>query len=148
MQENVDGSHHGVKIEVIQSAPCIYGASATKWTSSQEHKRAMTQFGHSFTLISIARDRGSGAVVLDKNGKPRMEYTLDKYDAVSLLRGVLASCEIHLVAGANRISTTQVDVEDYIPEPGHRFMSDPKWKVWTAKVEQAGVVSSRCNIGR
>ena len=58
VQENVDGSHHGVKIEVIQSAPCIYGASGVKWTSSKDHKQNMAQFGKSFTLISIARDRG------------------------------------------------------------------------------------------
>lgn len=58
MQENIDGSHHGVKIEVIQSAPCLFAASNTKWTSSKDHKRAMVKFDHSFTLISIARDRG------------------------------------------------------------------------------------------
>ncbi|ORY89290.1 long chain fatty alcohol oxidase [Leucosporidium creatinivorum] len=147
VQENIDGSHHGVKIEVIQSAPCLFGASSTKWISSKEHKRAMVKFGNSFTLISIARDRGSGSVFLDENGTPRMDYSLDPYDGASLLRGIIASSELHLVSGANRISTTQIGVEDYIPAPGHKSLSDPRWKEWVAKVEKAGVWSGKCNIG-
>lgn len=58
VQENVDGSHHGVKIEVIQSAPSIYSSACVKWTSSKNHKRDMAEFGHSFSLIAICRDRG------------------------------------------------------------------------------------------
>lgn len=77
-----------------------------------------------------------------------MEYTVDAYDSISLIRGLVASCEIHLVAGANRISTTQVGVEDYIPAPGHKFMSDPKWLEWITKVEKTGVHPTKCNIGR
>lgn len=148
VQENIDGSHHGVKIEVIQSAPCLFAASSTKWTSSKEHKAALVQFANTFTLISIARDRGSGSIFLDENGAPRMDYALDPYDSASLVRGVIASSELHLVSGANRISTTQVGVEDYIPAPDHKSLSDPKWKEWVAKVEKAGVWPGKCNVGR
>lgn len=76
-----------------------------------------------------------------------MDYSIDPYDARSLLRGIIASCEIHLIAGATRITTPQIAVEDYYPAPGHKFMSDPKWLEWIAKVEKAGVRPGLCGIG-
>ncbi|BGP32264.1 hypothetical protein JCM10296v2_004045 [Rhodotorula toruloides] len=147
VQENWDGSHHGVKIEVIQSFPGGQAAGFIGWTSSKEHKRTMAQYGNLLTLISIARDRGSGRVFLDSEGKPRMDYTVNSYDGNSLVRGTIAAAEIHLVNGAKRISTAQVDVEDYVPAPGHQYLADPKWKEWVAKIEKAGVYPGRCAIG-
>lgn len=76
-----------------------------------------------------------------------MEYTIDTYDANSLTLGSVASAEIHLIAGARRISTTQVDVEDYVPAPRHKYLADPAWKEWIAKVERAGTYPGRCAIG-
>lgn len=58
------------------------------------------------------RDFTAGRVILDGEQKPRLEYTLDPYDAKSLVRGAIASAEIHLVNGAKRIHTNQTDVED------------------------------------
>ncbi|BGP24828.1 hypothetical protein JCM10295v2_003748 [Rhodotorula toruloides] len=147
VQENWDGSHHGVKIEVIQSFPGGQAAGFIGWTSSKEHKKTMAQYGNLLTLISIARDRGSGRVFLDSEGKPRMDYTVNSYDGNSLVRGTIAAAEIHLVNGAKRITTAQVDVEDYIPAPGHQYLADPKWKEWVAKIEKAGVYPGRCAIG-
>jgi long-chain-alcohol oxidase len=77
-----------------------------------------------------------------------MEYSLDPYDGLSLLRGIIGACEIHLVAGAKRIVTTQMGVEDYYPQPGHEGLMDSKWKEWIAKVEKAGVWPGLCGIGR
>lgn len=76
-----------------------------------------------------------------------MEYTIDSYDANSLTLGTVASAEIHLIAGAARIATTQVDVEDYLPQPGHKYLADPAWKEWVAKIEKAGTYPGRCAIG-
>lgn len=76
-----------------------------------------------------------------------MEYTIDSYDANSLALGVVASAEIHLIAGARRIATTQVDVADYVPQPGHKYLADPAWKEWIQKVEKAGIYPGRCAIG-
>lgn len=177
VQENWDGSHHGVKIEVINAFPGGQAASYTPWTSSADHKRLMAQYGNSMTLISIARDRGcaslslsltrarasrysvadlsrslarspaAGRIFLDSEQKPRMDYTIDPYDGQSLTRGTVAAAEIHLINGARRITTTQVDVPDYLPAPGHTYLSDPAWKEWVAKVEKAGTRPNRCAIG-
>jgi len=147
VRENWDGTHHGVKIEVIHSMPGGQAASFQAWESSIAHKTRMIEYQHTMTLIAIARDRGSGRIVLDRENKPRMEYTIDSYDANSLTLGTVASAEIHLIAGAARIATTQVDVEDYLPAPGHKYLADPAWKEWVAKVEKAGTHPGRCAIG-
>ncbi|GAA5874602.1 hypothetical protein JCM16303_002918 [Sporobolomyces ruberrimus] len=147
VRENWDGTHHGVKIEVVHSMPGAQAASFQAWESSLAHKTRMIEYQHSMTLIAIARDRGSGRVILDRENKPRMEYTIDTYDANSLTLGTVASAEIHLIAGARRIATTQVDVEDYIPQAGHQYLADPAWKEWVAKVEKAGTYPGRCAIG-
>lgn len=89
----------------------------------------------------------AGRIFLDSEGKPRMDYTIDPYDGLSLTRGTIAAAEIHLVNGARRITTTQVDVPDYCPQPGHTFLADPAWKEWVAKVEKAGTRPNRCAIG-
>ncbi|KAM0791311.1 hypothetical protein ACM66B_005783 [Microbotryomycetes sp. NB124-2] len=147
VQENWDGTHHGVKMEVIQSFPGGRAAAFIPWRGSKDHKKIQVQFGNSFTIIAIARDRGSGSIILDKNGVARVDYTLDTYDGQSLLRGIVAGAEMHLVAGAKRISSPQYPVEDYYPEPGHKFLADPKWKEWIAKVEKAGVYAGYTNVG-
>ncbi|SCZ88008.1 BZ3500_MvSof-1268-A1-R1_Chr2-1g04130 [Microbotryum saponariae] len=147
VHENWDGTHHGVKIEVIQSFPGGRAASFQPWAGSTEHKKALVQFGKSSTLIAICRDRGSGRIFLDEQNKPRFDYVLDAYDAQGLLRGIVAMAEMHLVAGANRILTTQSLVEDYIPAPGHKGLSDPAWKAWIAKVQKAGVKPTLCGVG-
>lgn len=147
VRENWDGTHHGVKIEVVHSMPGAQAASFQAWRSALDHKERMIDYPHSMTLIAIARDRGSGRVILDKENKPRMEYTIDSYDANSLALGVVASAEIHLIAGARRIATTQVDVADYVPQPGHKYLADPAWKEWIQKVEKAGIYPGRCAIG-
>ncbi|KAM0750383.1 long chain fatty alcohol oxidase [Meredithblackwellia eburnea MCA 4105] len=148
VRENRDGTHHGVKLEVNMSFPGGSAAAYLPWTSSKEHKKSMLQYNHAFTLLSLCRDRGSGQVILDANGRPRLEYSLDPYDGISMLKGVIAGCEIHFAAGAKRISTSQATVEDYfVPEDGSGYLNDPKWKEWIAEVERVGIHPSWGGMG-
>ncbi|GAA5935270.1 hypothetical protein JCM10213_003990 [Rhodosporidiobolus nylandii] len=146
VQENWDGTHHGVKIEVMMSFPGGKSATCTSWTSSKEHKMVMAQYANSCTLIAIARDKEGGRIVLDATGHPRTEYSLSSYDSQSLTRGAIACAEIHLISGARRICTTQVDVEDYVPQDGHAYLADERWKEWVRKVEKAGIQQGRCAL--
>ena len=60
---------------------------------------------------------------------------------------MIAGCEIHLAAGAKRITTAQVGVEDYVPEVGHKYLADPKWIQWIATIEKAGIHPTWGGIG-
>jgi long-chain-alcohol oxidase len=78
-----------------------------------------------------------------------MNYILSAHDAVSITRGTIAAAEIHLAAGAERIVTTQVDVEDFVvPKENFAYLTDERWKSWVKKVEQAGTKMGRCSLGR
>ncbi|GAA6001425.1 hypothetical protein JCM10207_006660 [Rhodosporidiobolus poonsookiae] len=147
VHENLDGHHHGVKLEVMHSFVAGQAAGFSPWTSSREQKLRLAQYSSCAVLIAIARDRDHGHVALDANGVPRVNYTISPFDAASLTRGTVALAEIHLVSGAKRIVTTQVDVEDYVPQPGHEYLNDPRWKEWVAKVERAGTQPGKCAIG-
>ncbi|GAA5875929.1 hypothetical protein JCM8547_008351 [Rhodosporidiobolus lusitaniae] len=147
VEENWDGSHHGSKIEVIQSFPAIAAGNAVPWTSSREHKKSMAMFGKCFTLVVIARDKGSGRIILDSAQQPRMEYTLSSHDSTTLTRGAIASAKIHLAAGATRIVVASVDVEPYEPQPCYKGVEDPRFLEWLKKVERAGIKPGRAGIG-
>ncbi|KAI5480800.1 long chain fatty alcohol oxidase [Pseudohyphozyma bogoriensis] len=147
VRENREGTHHGCKLEVMMSFPGGSAASFQPWKGSIAHKEAMLNFNHAFTLIAISRDRGSGSVIVDETGISRVDYVLDPFDGLSMLGGVIAGAEVHLVAGARRISTAQAGVEDYIPEEGHQFLNDPKWEKWIAKVRQVGIHPTKAGIG-
>lgn len=58
VQENWDGSHHGVKLEVVMAMPGAQASAFVGWKSSKEHKKTMAQWRNQMTLIAIARDRG------------------------------------------------------------------------------------------
>jgi len=64
VRENWDGTHHGVKIEVIHSMPGGQAASFQAWESSIAHKTRMIEYQHTMTLIAIARDRGCKSLPL------------------------------------------------------------------------------------
>lgn len=143
------------------SFPGGTAASFQPWRGSRQHKEKMLQFNNSFTLICISRDRGckliflflvfctatltqrslrtAGEVFLDKEGIARINYALDPYDGESILEAVISACEIHLMAGASCISTTQLAVEDYHPVEGHQFLVDPLWLEWIGRVREAGI---------
>jgi long-chain-alcohol oxidase len=189
VEENWDGTSHGVKIEVVGSMPGAMAAGLLPWTGSKEQKSDMVKYENTVTLIAIARDKGcsssfpsspffgpphskllpsqslgtfvcvtiltlllplAGRILLDASSQPRMHYTLSSYDATSLTRGTIAAAEIHLAAGAERIVTTQVDVEDFIVPKGEApfLTNDERWKTWIKKVEAAGTKSGRCALGR
>lgn len=147
VHENRDGSHYGVKIEVMMSFPGGAAASFNPWRGSKEHKKTLLQYNHTFTLLPICRDRGSGYIFLDRNQSPRIEYTPSSYDCESVLRGVIASAEIHLAAGAKRIALTITGIDDYVPAPGHKYLADPAWMEWIEQVRRVGIKPSWASMG-
>ncbi len=99
---NLDGQHHGVRLEV---APCHpgFGAMAMAWKDPQHHKRLSQNLHRMANTIVIARDSGTGKITLDKNGQPKVNYRLNQLDGKHLLYGAERAVEIHRAAGARRI---------------------------------------------
>lgn len=113
--ELVDPEGWGAKLEVIASSPGIH-AAMSNFSSSKQHKKNMLRYSHSYTMIIITRDRDPGRVVIDSEGKARVEYTVSKHDQESMKQGILKACDIHMMAGASQIATVQVGVPEFTPK--------------------------------
>ena len=162
--ELVDSAGWGCKIEVIASSPSIH-AAFTSYENAEAHKADMLRYAHSFELIVITRDRDGGSVVVDAEGKARMNYTISKHDRHSLMQGVLRACDIHMMAGASKIGTVQTGVAPFKPSISTQFspetstvlpesttlpststpveavprsLADPEYIKWKALVEKTG----------
>ena len=99
---NLDGNDFGVRLETAPLHPGL-GASALAWRDPLHNKRLLQRLGNTANTIVIARDRGSGAVVLDQNQRVEIQYSLSKTDQEHLLLGSERALEIHRAAGAELI---------------------------------------------
>lgn len=140
--ENKDGTGYGAKLEVCMSFPAGQAGNTELWDNSTAHKAELVRYNNSFSLIVLTRDRDAGEVFIDKEGKPRVNYSVSKYDAESMTMGLIKASEILLAAGAKRITTAQASVDSYVVPNDHKGLVDSRWVEWTNKVKAHG-----CNPG-
>jgi choline dehydrogenase-like flavoprotein len=109
---DMDGRGYGVRLEVAPAHPGLW-ASALPWSSGIGHKRLMAHVDRLANVIAIVRDRGSGRVALDGDGRPTLHYRLDPYDARHMQRGLEAAIRVHRAAGAKRILSPHTVPAEY-----------------------------------
>jgi choline dehydrogenase-like flavoprotein len=96
---------YGFLIEATGVFPGLLGASFP-WESGEESKRTMQTLRWQAPFITVARDHGSGEVVLDEHGRAVVRWGLD--DEVDERLARLANVELarlHQAAGALEIFT-------------------------------------------
>lgn len=54
------------------------------WLAGAAFKDALAQYSNTALACTYVRDRGSGHVTIDKDGKPRLHYTIAPYDQKSI----------------------------------------------------------------
>jgi choline dehydrogenase-like flavoprotein len=94
----------GFRLECPPVLPGLLAAS-TPWVSSAEHRRRMSQAGHTAPFIAIVRDRDSGRVTLDRTGQPEVHYWPTREAREHLVRAMVEATRIHFAAGATEVST-------------------------------------------
>lgn len=95
----------GFLVEATNVMPGLL-SGALPWVDGAQHKRLMTQLRWLAPFITVARDHGSGEVVLDDLGRALMRWELD--DDVDHRLAVRAHRELvrlHEAAGASAIIT-------------------------------------------
>lgn len=95
----------GFLIEATGMFPGLIGASYP-WENGADHKRLMQAFRWHAPFVSVARDHGSGEVVLDEHGRAVVRWGLD--DPVDLRlakRANVELCRIQQAAGAAEVFT-------------------------------------------
>ena len=68
-----------------------------------EHRARMSGYGRMAACSAMLHDHGSGRVGATRDGRPRIQYTLDPEDARALAQGLAACARILLAAGAEEV---------------------------------------------
>ena len=95
----------GFLIEATGVFPALLGASFP-WESGEDSKRIMQSLRWQAPFITVARDHGSGEVVLDPHGRAVVRWGLeDEVDARLARRANVELARLHHAAGAIEIFT-------------------------------------------
>jgi choline dehydrogenase-like flavoprotein len=95
----------GFLIEATSVQPGLLSASIP-WADGAQHKQLMTTLRHQAPFITVARDHGSGEVVLDEHGRAVVRWGLDDpVDARLARRAQVELAKLHQAAGAEQIYT-------------------------------------------
>ncbi|POW22954.1 hypothetical protein PSHT_00757 [Puccinia striiformis] len=139
--ENRLGTHYGAKLEVFASNPGFYSGLFVPWKSSESHKELMSRYAQSFTIVVLTRDRGSGRVSVEEggNGDAIVDYTVDTFDAQSLLEGILIACQALAAAGASEIATTLPTLDHFKFETTAENHNQSRFENWLNGIKKAGV---------
>lgn len=96
--------NYGFRLETPPIHPGLL-ALAQPWTSARDHRERMQDIANASAFIVLARDRNSGRVRVDREGRPIVSYTVGRMERELLQRGVAAAARIHWAAGAKEIHT-------------------------------------------
>jgi len=122
---NVDGDHHGPKLESGPMHPAIL-ALVVPWRDASHYQRLMRSLPNMSVLAPLVRDHAGGRVIA-RDGTARVEYKLTTQDVADLRRGIEASVRVMEAGGATEVFTSQSPFVVY--RPGQRggieaFMAD------------------------
>jgi choline dehydrogenase-like flavoprotein len=95
----------GFLIEAAGMMPAFM-SPAFPWDSGEQHKRAMRLLRWTAPFITVARDHGSGEVVLDDLGRPVVRWDFDdEVDMRLAIRAHVELARLHHAAGAVEVFT-------------------------------------------
>jgi choline dehydrogenase-like flavoprotein len=99
----------GFLIEATGIFPGLWAASMP-WFDGEQHKRQMAKLRHMAPFITVARDHGSGEVVIDDLGRAVVRWGLgDEVDMRLAVRSNVELARLHEAAGAAEIFTLHAD---------------------------------------
>ena len=76
-------------------------------------KERLMRHSRTSHITVVTRDKGSGSVGVDKQGIPKLHYTISTYDEESLVAGLVQSLRILIAAGAVEVGTQQLEGERF-----------------------------------
>jgi len=93
---------YGFKIETAPVHPSM-ASLVFPWKSSSDHSALMERLENLAIFIPLLRDRIGGRITLDKKGRRIIDYRINSYDLIHLLKGVKESLSLHFLAGAESV---------------------------------------------
>lgn len=123
---------YGFKFETVPVHPSIF-ALAVPWESGAQHAAAMANLSRTALVAILLRDRDSGRVRVDADGKPVVSYRLSAYDAAHLRRGFAEGARVLEAAGAQEIWAPHARWMSYRPDGNGAARTR-----WLADIDRGG----------
>lgn len=136
----LDGNY-GYKLEVPPAHPGLIGMS-TPWFSPREYREQMLQTSNVATFIILARDKGEGAVTLDRFGEPIIDYVISVYDRQHLKHGLKQAARLHFAAGASSVITLH-NKKTRLDRPDGGEVSELQYRAYDRLIERHGMNPNR-----
>ena len=146
--QDMDGHGHGPKLEAVTMIPAFV-LPLLPWSSGPEFKETVAKFKDMCGFISLARDRDSGRVYSDKDGRTRIAYNTSALDRKHVLEGVIALAKIAYVGGAKEIYHSVPGVPVFIRgaagaesasnNASDAGINDPAFQSWLSQVRKRGL---------
>jgi choline dehydrogenase-like flavoprotein len=95
---------YGVRLETAPGHPGLLSL-ALPWWGARDHRERMQRAGRVSAIIALTRDRTSGRVRADRNGRAIVEYRPGGEELEHLRRGIAAAVRVHVAAGAEEVAT-------------------------------------------
>lgn len=131
----------GVRIEAAPVHPGLI-ALAHPWHGARTHRERMQMVSYLSAFIALTRDRNSGRVSIDREGRSVIDYRVGTSERAKLQHGIAAAGRLHWAAGASEVHTLHID--DLSIRRGDA--PDGGFDRWIARVEHAPVHGNRCGI--
>ncbi|HMC55717.1 MAG TPA: GMC family oxidoreductase [Gemmatimonadaceae bacterium] len=96
--------NYGYRLETPPIHPGLL-ALAQPWVDARDHRAHMQQLPNVAAFIVLARDRQSGRVRVDGEGRAIVDYPLGRMERRLLQHGVATAARIHWAAGAREVHT-------------------------------------------
>ena len=122
----------GPLLETIPVHPGEF-ASAIPWTSAAAHREIMRAYPNVGFCAVLPRDAGSGRVLVDRAGQPKVHYRISSEDGARIVEGLVAAAKVMEAAGASRISSLHEQPLSYRPS------SKSAHERWASEMRARGV---------
>jgi choline dehydrogenase-like flavoprotein len=137
---HLDGNY-GYKLEVPPTHPGLLGL-ATTWTSAREYRAMMTNAPNIGTFIVLSRDKGEGAITLDRYGEPVIDYVVSVYDRNHILHGLRQATRAHFAAGAKAVISVH-NKRARLDRPESGVITEQQFRAYDRQLERHGMGVNR-----
>ena len=151
--QNLDGNHHGVKLECITMLPSWILPNQI-WTGGLDLKMRASKFPYITGQFPVVREKVPGRVYPDPtDGRCRIAYTPSAMDAKHAMIGIVALAKILYMEGAKEIflSTAGMPVftrpEINAATDNGEGVNDPVFQSWLAEIQRRGLTLPNCRWG-
>ena len=134
--------NHGFRLETAPVHPGLI-ALAQAWHGARDHRSKMQLVSHLSAFIVLTRDRHTGRVSLERDGRARIDYRVGPAEQRLLRRGIGAAARVHWAAGATQIHTLHVDDHTLTRAA---VAGDSAFERWRERVEALPVGDNHCGV--